>query len=48
VAEAVQDLLSFDNQMLVQLGARAQELARPDAAWRVAEIIWNRASENCF
>lgn len=44
VAKAVQDLLLFDNRMLTQLSQHAQELARPDAAWRVAEIVWETAN----
>jgi 1,2-diacylglycerol 3-beta-galactosyltransferase len=40
VARAVRDLLSSDNQMLARLSERAQDLARPNAARRVAEIIW--------
>jgi UDP-N-acetylglucosamine:LPS N-acetylglucosamine transferase len=43
-AEAVQDLLSFNNQMLAQLSERAQELAGPSAAWRIAEIVWSSAN----
>jgi 1,2-diacylglycerol 3-beta-galactosyltransferase len=44
VAEAVQALLSSHNSMLAQLSQRAQQLARPDAAWRAAEIVWSTAS----
>jgi 1,2-diacylglycerol 3-beta-galactosyltransferase len=40
VAQAVQGLLSSGDQMLVRLSRRARELARPDAAWRVAEVVW--------
>jgi 1,2-diacylglycerol 3-beta-galactosyltransferase len=40
VARAVRNLLSSDNEMLARLGDRARELSRPNAAWRVAEIIW--------
>jgi len=44
VAAAVRELLSEDGQKLAQMAARAQSLARPDAARRVAEIVWAAAN----
>jgi 1,2-diacylglycerol 3-beta-galactosyltransferase len=44
VAEAVQALLSSDNPTLVQMAERARELARPNAAGRVAETVWSSAN----
>lgn len=39
-AMAVRELLSSDNHKLAQMAARAQAIARPDAARRVAQAIW--------
>ena len=45
VAAAVRELLSSDGQKLAQMAVRARSLARPDAARRVAEIVWAAANE---
>jgi len=42
-ATAVRELLAPDNQKLAQMAARARSLAQPDAARRVAEIVWGVA-----
>ncbi|MBU0703639.1 MAG: glycosyltransferase [Chloroflexi bacterium] len=44
VAAAVRELLSSDDQKLAQMAARARSLAQPDAARRVAEIVWAAAN----
>ncbi len=44
-AAAVRDLLSPGNSLLAQMAAHAQALGQPDAARRVAEIVWNVAGE---
>jgi 1,2-diacylglycerol 3-beta-galactosyltransferase len=43
-AMAVRDLLSPGNPSLAQMAARAQALGQPDAARRVAEIVWATVS----
>ncbi|MEE9616215.1 MAG: glycosyltransferase, partial [Anaerolineae bacterium] len=43
VAAAVRELLSPGNPRLAQMAARARALAQPDAAWRVAEVVWAAA-----
>lgn len=43
VAEAVRELLSPASDKLKQMAARARELARPEAAQRIAEILWKVA-----
>jgi UDP-N-acetylglucosamine:LPS N-acetylglucosamine transferase len=43
VAAAVRGLLSPGNPRLAQMAARARALAQPDAAWRVAEVVWAAA-----
>jgi len=40
VAAAVRELLAPGNPRLAQMTARARALAQPDAAHRVAEIVW--------
>jgi 1,2-diacylglycerol 3-beta-galactosyltransferase len=40
VAAAIQELLTPGNERLAQMSARARALARPDAAHRVAKIVW--------
>ncbi len=45
VASAVRELLTPGTLRLSQMAARARSLARPDAAWRVAEIVWNAACD---
>ncbi len=45
VAKTVRELMSPGNNRLAQMAARAQTLARPDAARRVAEIVWAAASD---
>lgn len=42
-AAAVRDLLE-DESAQAQMSKRARALAHPDAAWRVAEIVWNSAN----
>jgi len=42
-AAAVRELLSPGNPRLAQMAARARALAQPDAAQRVAEIVWAAA-----
>jgi 1,2-diacylglycerol 3-beta-galactosyltransferase len=42
-AAAVRDLLTPGNPALAQMGIRARSLARPDAARRVADILWSIA-----
>ncbi len=44
-ATAVRDLLSPGNPSLAQMAARAQDLGQPDAARRVAEIVWAIVNE---
>jgi 1,2-diacylglycerol 3-beta-galactosyltransferase len=44
-AVAVRDLLSPGNPSLDQMAAHAQALGQPDAAWRVAEIVWGVANK---
>ena len=44
VAKAVRELLAPGSPVLAQMSARAQSLARPDAAWRAAEIVWGVAN----
>lgn len=45
VAEAVRELLSPASDRLRQMAARARGLARPEAAQRIAEILWQVAGE---
>jgi len=40
VVAAVRELLDADNPLLAQMAANARSLAQPDAARRVAEIVW--------
>lgn len=40
VAAAVQELLAPGCHGLARMAGRARALAQPDAAWRVAEIVW--------
>ncbi len=44
VAESVRELLAPDCPALARMGARARALARPDAAWRAAEVVWAAAN----
>jgi len=41
VARLVQELLSSNSEKLQQMTRGAQEAGCPDAAWRVAEIVWS-------
>lgn len=43
VTRAVHELLSPDNETLEHMSRRAQEASHPDAAWRVARIVWSSA-----
>jgi 1,2-diacylglycerol 3-beta-galactosyltransferase len=43
VAKTVRELISPGNKRLAQMAARAQTLAHPDAAQRVAETVWAAA-----
>jgi 1,2-diacylglycerol 3-beta-galactosyltransferase len=43
VTKAVCELLAPGNPRLTQMADRARALARPDAAWRVAEAVWAAA-----
>lgn len=45
VASAVRELLAPGASKLTQMSTCAQALARPDAAWRVAEVVWNVACD---
>jgi len=45
VASAVRELLAPGASKLTQMATCAQALARPDAAWRVAEVVWNAACD---
>jgi len=40
VVAAVRELLDAGNPRLAQMAANARSLAQPDAARRVAEIVW--------
>ena len=44
VTKAVCELLAPGSSALAQMSARAQSLARPDAAWHVAEAVWAAAN----
>ncbi len=44
VAEAVRRLLAPDCPALARMAARARALARPDAAWRAAKVVWAAAN----
>jgi 1,2-diacylglycerol 3-beta-galactosyltransferase len=43
VTRAICRLLAADNMELAQMSARARAIARPNAAWRAADIIWKAA-----
>ena len=43
VAAAVRELLTPGNRRLAQMAARARSLAQPDAARRVADVVWAAA-----
>ena len=43
-AQAVQELLSPNNDKLQAMARRAEEAGCPDAAWQVARIIWTSAA----
>lgn len=43
-ARAVRDLLSRDSEKLLDMSNQAQEAGCPDAAWRVARIVYGEAS----
>jgi 1,2-diacylglycerol 3-beta-galactosyltransferase len=45
VTAAVRELLAPDNPRLGRMAARARALAQPDAARRVAEVVWDLADE---
>jgi 1,2-diacylglycerol 3-beta-galactosyltransferase len=45
VAAAVRELLALGNPRLAHMAARARALAQPDAARRVAEVVWDLAGE---
>ncbi|MCP4537105.1 MAG: glycosyltransferase [Chloroflexi bacterium] len=44
IAKAVRELLAPGNPKLAQMAANAQSLARPDAARRIAEVVWATAN----
>jgi 1,2-diacylglycerol 3-beta-galactosyltransferase len=45
IARMVHELLAPGNQKLAQMAVGAQALARPDAAWRIAEVVWTAADQ---
>jgi 1,2-diacylglycerol 3-beta-galactosyltransferase len=44
VTSAVRELLAPGTPRLGRMGARARSLARPDAAWRAAQVVWTAAN----
>jgi 1,2-diacylglycerol 3-beta-galactosyltransferase len=44
VTRAVRELLAPNSPALARMAARARTLARPDAAWRVAKVVWAAAN----
>jgi 1,2-diacylglycerol 3-beta-galactosyltransferase len=44
VTRAVRELLAPGSPALARMAARARTLARPDAAWRVAKVVWAAAN----